>query len=384
MRNLIRFASFVVAGLAAAPAWSQAGNTAEDQERAPLAGRYVLEGATQARSQLLLQADGSFELDFQHAGREQAASGRWTRSANDVVLTSQPRKTGTPLFSVAEATPWQKGAQAALKESESAHRSELIRAACPFVKTYEEGIVQASASNAAAQVFAEAEKDAERKSSVEADLTVAMMELEQARAEAEIAIGTAIMTGIVRGRPSDDTAAPAAMDDMAITADSAVRAYLERVKDVGQLYALSGRGIPTLREPAFKREACLREPRMADAKPGYGIVIDYSDPDFSLQSLPVDFIYSDGRVERRETSPDKSALVPQRPGTRLTQVTVHIDRIHSNHPAETLAVDESKGRIFVLRLDTAAVRPLAFEEMPLKLDGGDLKSLDFGGRYVRH
>ncbi|MEH6416328.1 hypothetical protein [Pseudomonas sp. CGJS7] len=382
MCKLHRLAMLVAA---LSPAWAHAGNAAADKADASLAGRYVLQDS-QAQSELRLRADGSFELDFLHAGRKQAASGRWTASADGVALTSEPSRAGKPLFALDNTMPWQKGAKKALKESEAAHRTELIHAACAFVKTYDEGLVQAGASNAAAWVVAQADRNAARKADAEAALPAATVELERARAEAEIAIGTAIAARMVGAAQAGAAARaePSFAGTMAATADSAVLDYLERNKDVGQLYATLGREMPRLREPAFNRDRCLREKPADVERPGYGIIMVYSNSDYPPPPLRVDFVYSDGQTERREIIAGQTPYAPYRAGTRLQRVAFSIDRAHADRPAETIEVDESKGRMFVVSMDTVGLKPSALGDMTLKLDHGDLKSSDFGGRYVRH
>ena len=94
----------------------------------------------------------------------------------------------------------------------------------------------------------------------------------------------------------------------------------------------------------------------------------------------MEFVYSDGRSERTQTSPGGWALAVRRAGVRLERAVLQAP----DRPSETVALDESRGRIFAIRLDSAAAMPAPFEQLILHQDDGALVSPQLRGRYVRH
>ncbi|WP_057923188.1 hypothetical protein [Lysobacter capsici] len=390
------FTALMVA-LALLPAGSRAIEPIQDAGRASLAGRYVQESEAAGESQLLLRQDGRYELSVDVGlNREKIRTihGRWTVSDQDVLLTQQARDRGKPVFVLTQVMPWLPGAQDALKASEREHRTALIRSACPFVETYERGISDAHLANLGAPALVEADNQPERKPAAVAALPAALAATEQSRAEVESAIAAAMKSQAAHAQAPDDAARAASATIDAQTAERQVLAYLQRLRETGYLHAVAGRPMPDVREPVFDREHCLSEPPTSADRPGYAVVVEYSDDYYRLQGLLIDFVYSDGRIERREADTRGSAMAPDRPGARLKQLVFNIDLIaaqmRGENPlavevrAETLAVDASQGRTFFVQADSFAVLPDPFAEIPLILEDGALVSARSDVRYVRH
>lgn len=390
------FTALMIA-LALLPAGSRAIEPIQDPGRASLAGRYVQESEAGGKSQLLLRQDGRYELSVDIGlNREKIRTihGAWTISDQGVLLTQQARDPRKPAFVLTQVMPWLPGAQDALKASEREHRTALIRSACPFVETYERGISDAHLANLGAPALVEADNQPERKPAAEAALPAALAATEQSRAEVESAIAAAMKSQAARAQAPDDAARAASATTDAQTAERLVLAYLQRLRETGYLHAVAGRPMPDVREPVFDREHCLSEPPPSADRPGYAVVVEYSDDYYRLQGLLIDFVYSDGRIERREADTRGSAMVPDRPGARLKQLVFNLDLIatqmRGENPlaaevrAETLAVDASQVRTFFVQADSFAVLPDPFAEIPLILEDGALVSARSDVRYVRH
>ncbi|MFQ6308823.1 hypothetical protein [Lysobacter capsici] len=296
------FTALMVA-LALLPAGSRAIEPIQDAGLASLAGRYVQESEAGGESQLLLRQDGRYELSVDvglNRERIRTIHGRWTVSDQGVLLIQQARDPRKPAFVLTQVMPWLPGAQDALKASEREHRTALIRSACPFVETYERGISDAHLANLGAPALVEADNQPERKPAAVAALPAALAATEQSRAEVESAIAAAMKSQAAHAQAPDDAARATSATIDAQTAERLVLAYLQRLRETGYLHAVAGRPMPDVREPVFDREHCLSEPPPSADRPGYAVVVEYSDDYYRLQGLLIDFVYSDGRIERRE------------------------------------------------------------------------------------
>jgi hypothetical protein len=391
----------VLLALALLPAWAQAADPIEDRQRALLAGRYTLEGAADAASELLLKPDGGFEWSLSYGSRGESASGRWNVGADSIVLTTQAPAAGKPLFSLDQVAAWNPDAQKRLEEFAAERRETLIEEACGFVKTYRLGLAEGELATIAAIA---GPADPARRRGAEASLAPALAALERSRLALETAAAAAIKTGAgqaERSPPAMASAAEAAaasaiaaanearalqrqppddsvsVDDMQ-AADQAAHIYLQRLQEVWRLHAIADRPMPELREAELHPEHCL-PPAAAGKQSGYAVVVGDPQRGYRAQGIGVEFVHSDGHSERTETSPGGWALAVQRPGARLKHVILQ----PADRPTETLVLDETKGRIFAIRLDTAAAMPAQFEQIILTLDKGGLITPQVPGRYVR-
>lgn len=399
--NALRFSLLALALLAST---AQAADPIEDRQRAALAGRYVLEGVADAGSELELRPDGRFEWSLSYGLMVESASGIWNVGADKVVLTTQAPAGGKPLFSLDRVLPWNQDAQKRLEEVAQEQRDAMAERACGFARTYRLGLAQADPYALMAPTASDP-VDPARRAEAEAALRPELATLERSRLAAETAAAAAIKTRAGRSDAYDplppptqsatDAAAAAAsaaanqaqamqspghaapVDEME-AADRAVHAYLRQYERVGELHLLAGRDLPQLRPPKFDTQGCL--PPSAAAKPsGYAVVVGDPQHGYRAEGIGVEFVYSDGRSASAQTSPGGWALALQRPGLRLQRVVLQA----ADRPGETLALDEGQGRVFAIRLDTAAARPPAFEQMILSQDDGDLISPQIRGRYVR-
>lgn len=387
--------------LALLPTWAHAADPVEDRQRAALAGHYTLEGAADAASELLLKPDGSFEWSLSYGLMVESASGRWNVGADSVVLTTQASAAGKPVFSLDQVLPWNPDAQKRLEEFVTERREMLIEEACGFVKTYRLGLAQGELATIAA---ISGPADPARRREAEASLAPALAALERSRLALETAAATAIKTKAEQPEraplammPAAEAAAAAAIDaaneararqgqspgdsapvDDMEAADRAAQTYLQRLQEVWRLHAIADRPTPALRDAELHPERCL-PPSAAGKESGYAVVVGDPQRGYRAQGIGVEFVYSDGHSERTETSPGGWALAVQHPGARLKQAILQA----ADRPTETLALDEAKGRIFAIRLDTAAAMPAPFEQIILTLDQGDLIAPQVPGRYVR-
>ncbi|KRD34110.1 hypothetical protein ASE35_10235 [Lysobacter sp. Root916] len=401
MSNALKFSLLALSLLAAG---AQAADPIQDRQRAALAGHYVLEGVADAGSELELRPDGRFEWSLSYGLMVESASGIWNVGADRVVLTMQAPAEGKPLFSLDQVLPWNQDAQRRLEEFAQEQRDAMAERACGFAQTYRLGLAQAETEALVAQP-ANDPADPAHRAAAEAALTPELAALERSRLAVEAAAATAIKRKAGSAAAYDplpppmpsatDAAAAAAaaaaneakamqspghaapVDEME-AADRAVRAYLRQYQRVGELHALAGRAPPQLRQPQFDTTGCL--PPSAAAKPsGYAVVVGDPQRGYRAEGIGVEFVYSDGRSASAQTSPGGWALALQRPGARLQRVVLQAP----DRPSETLALDEGQGRVFAIRLDTAAARPPSFEQMILTQDDGDLISPQIRGRYVR-
>ena len=398
MLNAFRFSLLALSLLAAG---AQAADPVEDRQRASLAGHYTLEGAADAASELALKPDGRFEWSLSYGLMVESASGRWNVGADSIVLTTQKPADGKPLFSLDQVLPWNPDAQKRLEEFAAERRDTLIEEACGFVKTYRIGLAQGELATIAAIA---GPADPAHRSEAEASLAPALAALERSRLALETAAAAAIKTRAEqaeRAPPAMMSAAEAAaaaaiaaaneasamqgqspedsvpIDDME-AADRAAHTYLQRLQDVWRVHAIADRPTPELRQAELHPERCL-PPSAAGKQSGYAVVVGDPQRGYRAQGISVEFVYSDGSSERTETSPGGWALAVQRQGAQLKQAILQ----PADRPAETLALDEAKGRIFAIRLDTAAAMPVPFEQIILTLDKGDLIAPQMPGRYVR-
>ncbi|WP_408952649.1 hypothetical protein [Lysobacter sp. Hz 25] len=386
--------------LALQPCWALATDPTdpiEERQRAALAGHYYLEGADDAGSELVLAPDGRFQWSLSYGLMAESASGQWNVGGNGIVLTVQAPPGDQSVFSLDEVVAWTPDAQKRLDEFAVERQDALIEEACGYLKTYRSGSEYAELLAAS---LPEADPaDRAGRSAAEASLAPALAALEQSRLALE---ATAAQTKpkAWQARPPGNAASAAAaaagaeedgaeqdgaledgvLEDGQVAADIAVRTYLQRLEQVGALHAKAGRAMPKQPAPRFDRERCLDPAAKADGRGGYAVVIGDPQRGYRAQGIGVEFVYSDGRSERTETSPGGWALAVQRPGVRLVQAILQ----PADRPRETLALDERKGRIFAIRLDTAAAMPASFEQLILTQDGGDLIAPRIPGRYVRH
>lgn len=399
MLNALRFSLLALSLLAGG---AQAADPIEDRQRAALAGRYVLEDAPDAASELLLKPDGRFEWSLSYGLMVESASGQWNVGADRIVLTAQAPVRDKPAFSLDQSLPWHAAAQKRLDEFAEERREALIEQACGFVKTYRLGL---GLGELAAIADVSAAGDPAGRGEAEAALAPALAALEQARLALETAGGAAIEAQarqperrpppVMSASEAAAAAADAAANESALqgqaqadavpvaemeAAERATQAYLQRLQAVWRLHAMAGRRAPELRPAVFDSGRCL-PPSEAD-EPGGGYAIIVGDPQRGqrAQGIGVGFVYSDGRTERTETGPSGWALAVQRPGARLRQVILQAPDVE----AETLALDESRGRIFAIRLDSAAAMPVPFDQIILSQVDGDLIAPRVPGRYVRH
>lgn len=398
MLHALRFSLLALALLASA---AQAADPIEDRQRAALAGHYTLEGAADAASELVLKPDGRFEWSLSYGLMVESASGRWNVGADSVVLTTQTPVRDRPAFSLDQALPWNPGAQKRLDEFVVERRETLIEEACGFVATYRSGL---ALGELAAIADVSTATDPARRSEAEAALAPALAALEQARlvletdaaaaielrakhperspppmlsaTEAAAAAASAAANEAARQGQASDDVVP--VDEME-AAELATQTYLQRLQAVWRLHAMAGRPTPELRPAAFDAERCL-PPSEADERSGYAIVVGDPKLHARAEGIGVAFVYSDGRHERAETGPGGWALAVRRPSARLQQVILQAPDV----PAETLALDETQGRIFAIRLDSAVAAPVPFEQIILSQDNGDLIAPQVPGRYVRH
>lgn len=398
MLNAFRFSLLALALLGTT---ARAADPIEDRQRAALAGHYTLEGAPDAGSELVLRPDGSFEWSLSYGLMVESVSGRWNVGADSVVLTTQAPVRDRPAFSLDQVMPWNPDAQKRLDEFAAERRETLIEEACGFVATYRAGL---ALGELAAIADVSAATDSARRSEAEAALAPALAALDQARLALETAAAVAVEAKVQHPERSPPpmlsateaaaTAALAAANEAAMqgqasgdavpvdemeAAELATQTYLQRLQAVWRLHAVAGRPTPALRPAAFDAERCL-PPSEVDKRSGYAVVVGDPKVGARAQGIGVAFVYSDGRRERTETGPSGWALAVQRPSARLQQVILQAPDV----PAETLALDETQGRIFAIRLDSAAAAPVPFEQIILSQDNGDLIAPRVPGRYVRH
>ncbi|ALN79307.1 hypothetical protein [Lysobacter antibioticus] len=395
--------------LAMLPCWAQAADPVEDRQRAALAGHYYLEGADDAGSELVLEPDGRFQWSLSYGLLVESASGLWNVGGNGIVLSVQPPAGDQPVFSLDQVVAWTPDAQKRLDEFAAERQDALIEEACGYLKTYQSGFEYAEL--VAASLSAATPVDRAGRSAAEASLAPALAALEQSRLALEataaqtkpkawqapplsnaaaVAAGEAAAGAAAagaddggaeqNGMPQDGIFEDGALEEHQVAADIAVRTYLQRFEQAVALHAKAGRAMPKQPAPRFDRERCLDPAAKADGRGGYAVVIGDPQRGYRAQGIGVEFVYSDGRSERTETSPGGWALAVQRPGVRLAQAILQ----PADRPRETLALDESKGRIFAIRLDTAAAMPASFEQLILTQDDGDLIAPRIPGRYVRH
>lgn len=383
--------------LALLPCWALATDPIEERQRAALAGHYYLEGADDAGSELVLEPDGRFQWSLSYGLMVESASGQWNIGGNGIVLSVQAPAREQTVFSLDQVVAWTPDAQKRLDEFAVERQDALIEEACGYLKTYRSGSEYAELLAAS---LPEADPaDRAGRSAAEASLAPALAALEQSRLALEAtaaqtkpkawqapppgnaASAAAAAAGAEEdGAEQDGALEDGTLEDGQVAADIAVRTYLQRLEQVGALHAKAGRAMPTQPAPRFDRERCLDPAAKADGRGGYALVIGDPQRGYRAQGIGVEFVYSDGRSERTETSPGGWALAVQRPGVRLVQAILQ----PADRPRETLALDESKGRIFAIRLDTAAAMPASFEQLILTQDGGDLIAPRIPGRYVRH
>lgn len=386
MSNAYRSALLgLLLALPPASASAQAADPIEERQRAPLAGRYALQGSPDAGSELLLKPDGRFEWSLRSGAMAQSATGRWNVGAGMVVLTAQAPAQPSALFSLDEVAPWNAGAQKRLDEFAQERYQALTEDACGYLRTYRVGLEQ-SELGAATTAAADPGGPTTRRSGAEGELAPALAALEQARLALETA--AAVVRPIPWQRPPSAIEAAAAAAQAAATgvdrdgqdtADRAAQTYLARLQQAKELHAAAGRALPALRDPRLGRERCLDPAAQADPSGGYAVVVGDPALHARAEGIGVEFVYSDGRSERSETSPGGWALAVRRAGARLERVVLQAP----DRPGETLALDERRGRIFAVRLDSAAAMPAPFEQLILSQDDGDLISPQIRGRYVR-
>ncbi|MGO0999966.1 hypothetical protein [Lysobacter sp. CA196] len=382
--------------LALLPCWALAADPIEQRQRAALAGHYYLEGADDAGSELVLEPDGRFQWSLSYGLMVESASGQWNVGGNGIVLSVQAPAGGQTVFSLDQTVAWTADAQKRLDEFAVERQDTLIEEACGYLKTYRSGFEYAELL--AASLPEAAPADRAGRSAAEASLAPALAALEQSRLALEATaaqtkpkawqappLGNAAAAAAAAnanddGAEQDGMLEDGVLEDGEVAADIAVRTYLQRLEQVAALHATAGRAMPKQPAPRFDRERCLDPAAKAEGRGGYAVVIGDPQRGYRAQGIGVEFVYSDGRSERTETSPGGWALAVQRPGVRLTQAILQ----PADRPRETLALDESKGRIFAIRLDTAAAMPASFEQLILTQDEGGLIAPQIPGRYMRH
>ncbi|MET4729013.1 hypothetical protein ABIE09_002825 [Lysobacter enzymogenes] len=383
MSNAYRSALLsLLLALPAAAASAQAADPIEDRQRAPLAGRYTLQGASEGESELLLKPDGRFEWSLRYGPMVQSATGRWNVGADQILLTAQAPTQAKPLFSLDEVAPWNAGAQKRLDEFASERQETLSEEACAYLKTYRLGLAQIEFTAASPAA------DPAHRSAAAASLAPALAALERSRLALETAAAAVKPTpwgqppqGNLEAAAAAAQAAAAGADpDGQAAADRAVRSYLQQREQVAALHAAAGRSMPALPDPRLGRERCLDPAAKADPSGGYAIVVGDPQRGARAEGIGVEFVYSDGRSERTQTSPGGWALAVRRAGVRLERAILQAP----DRASETVALDEARGCIFAIRLDSAAAMPAPFEQMILHQDDGALVSPQMRGRYVRH
>jgi hypothetical protein len=386
--------------LALLPVWAPAADPIEDRQRAALAGHYFLEDADEAASELVLQPDGRFRWSFSDGAMVQSASGQWNVGGGDILLSADTPAADTPMFALDQTVAWTAAAQKRLDEYAAERQQALIEEACGYLKTYGSGVEYAELL--AASVPEAGPADAAGRSAALASLAPALAALEQSRLALEAtaaqtkpkpwqaatpgnAASAAAKAAAAAGAQEDGMLGDGMLEDGAleddqVAADIAVRTYLQRLEQAAALHATAGRVLPKQPAPRFDRERCLDPAAKAEGRGGYAVVIGDPQRGHRAEGIGVEFVYSDGRSERTETGPSGWALAVQRPGVRLIQAILQ----PADRPRETLALDESHGRIFAIRLDSAAAMPAPFEQLILTRDEGGLIAPRIRGRYVRH
>ncbi|MGJ7903641.1 hypothetical protein [Lysobacter sp. 1R34A] len=381
-------------GLALLPCRAPAADPIEDRQRAALAGRYFLEDADEAVSELVLQRDGRFRWSLSDGATVQSAGGQWNVGGDGIVLSTDTPAVEAPVFALDQTVAWTADAQKRLDEYAAERRQALIEAACGYLKTYGSGVEYAELL--AASLPEAGPADAAGRSAAVASLAPALAALEQSRLALEATAAqtrpkawqaatpdnaaSAAKAAAEAGAEEDGLLDDGALDEDQVAADIAVRTYLQRLEQAAALHATAGRAMPKLPAPRFDRERCLDPAARAEGRGGYAVVIGDPQRGYRAQGIGVEFVYSDGRSERTETGPGGWALAVQRPGVRLTRAILQ----PADRPRETVALDESQGRIFAIRLDSAAAMPAPFEQLILTRDEGGLIAPRIPGRYVRH
>ncbi|QCW27645.1 hypothetical protein FE772_20390 [Lysobacter enzymogenes] len=300
--------------LALPPASAQVADPIEERQRAPLAGRYALQGSPDAGSELLLKPDGRFEWSLRSGAMAQSATGRWNVGAGMVVLTAQAPAQPSALFSLDEVAPWNAGAQKRLDEFAQERYQALTEDACGYLRTYRVGLEQGELG-AATTAAADPGGPTTRCSGAEGELAPALAALEQARLALETA--AAAVRPIPWQRPPSAIEAAAAAAQAAATgvdrdgqdtADRAAQTYLERLQQARSCTPPPA-ALPALRDPRLGRERCLDPAAQADPSGGYAVVVGDPALHARAEGIGVEFVYSDGRSERSETSPGGWALV---------------------------------------------------------------------------
>lgn len=381
--------------LALLPGRAPAADPVEDRQRATLAGHYFLEDADETASELVLQPDGRFRWSLSDGAMAQSASGRWNVGGDGILLSADTPAADTPVFALDQTVAWTADAQKRLDEYAAERQQALIEEACGYLKTYGSGVEYAELL--AASVPEAGSADGAGRSAALASLAPALAALEQSRLALEAtaaqtepkawqaatpgnAASAAARAAAAAGAEEDGMSDDGALDEDQVAADIAVRTYLQRLEQAAALHATAGRAMPKQPAPRFDRARCLDPAARAEGRGGYAVVIGDPQRGYRAQGIGVEFVYSDGRSERAETGPGGWALAVQRPGVRLIQAILQ----PADRPRETLALDESQGRIFAIRLDSAAATPAPFEQLILVRDEGGLIAPRIRGRYVRH
>jgi len=99
--------------------------------------------------------------------------------------------------------------------------------------------------------------------------------------------------------------------------------------------------------------------------------------------IQVEFVFSDGHVEKRVTGRNGRAVVALRPSAALQKILLSF--VSESRAAEALIVPpgDAIGNIYMINFDYQAFAKPFFTRMELEVDGNKLYYAVFDGSYVK-
>lgn len=344
-----------------------------------LPGHYYLEGVREVGSELLLLPSGRYQWMLAYGNLDYHSEGNWSQQQEKIVLQADPVKETKKLFSFDKISPvlqWDSNAEQFLQDELFRVEEQQVFARCPFLNTDE----YASSPSLANDL---------QPAELKANLRKAQAELVTAKADFEKMAEQAMKQAVRETLGTDITHASENAElsmDKAVVAMARFQSAWAAVKDSHWAAGLPVPAKPVLTLPA---ECTITakptvDPAKSDSfRGGQSVKVGDSEAGLSFSGIEVEFVFSDGHVERRVTGRSGRAAVASRPPAILQKIL--LSPANGSRAAEALIVPpgDAIGNIYMINLDSKAFAKPFFTSLELEITGNKLYYAVIDGSYVK-
>lgn len=342
---------WVSAAVAAPP---EAAPSAASEQGGPLTGHYYLSGIREVGSELLLKPDGRFGWMLAYGSVDQNASGTWRVEGSTVILTADRPDSNRPLANLGPFTPWDIGAENAVRRRVLENAQVDVAMKCPFL----------AGANGVASTAPPYLDDAEREAA-KADAAKSIVAATQREFSSRTHLESAATTAM--SATTDRNGAMA-------TANRALEAWQTAEAELSDLYDRADLMRPARVSPRLP-SACIM-PALVEADgndaaswtPGLGVRIRFADEELSAGPMAVIFHITDGADVRVTSDRDGYAFVPADRARAWKRTSLEIPTENGMKSVTMAAAPQPKG-IQTIILDDKALTSAPFETMRLTIDG---------------